>query len=174
MSSSDARRKTVKTLVGHVALVGALALGGCAAEAPPPVEPPDTRAADEAAIRAALDEWVAAAEAKDAERFASFYTEDGILMLEQAPDAVGMAALKEDTAGMMGDPHFSLSFAPDEVVVARSGDLAYDVGSYTLTVSDPAGDPMTIKGRYVDVWKKDASGQWKVVVDAPVSDPPEE
>jgi ketosteroid isomerase-like protein len=75
---------------------------------------------------------------------------------------------------MMGDPHFSLSFAPDEVVVARSGDLAYDVGSYTLTVSDPAGDPMTIKGRYVDVWKKDASGQWKVVVDAPVSDPPEE
>ena len=48
------------------------------------------------------------------------------------------------------------------------------LGSYTLTVSDPAGDPMTIKGRYVDVWKKDASGQWKVAVDAPVSDPPAE
>jgi ketosteroid isomerase-like protein len=174
MSSSDARRKTLSTLVRNVALLGALALAGCATEAPAPVEPPDNRAADEAAIRAALDEWAAAAQAKDAQKFASFYAADGILMLEQAPDAVGMAALKEDTAGMMGDPNFSLSFAPDELVVARSGDLAYDVGSYTLTVSDPAGDPMTIKGRYVDVWKKDASGQWKVAVDAPVSDPPAE
>jgi uncharacterized protein (TIGR02246 family) len=164
----------MKTLSRHLALIGALAVAGCVTEAPPPAEPPDNRAADEAALRAALEEWSAAAQEKDAAKFASFYTEDGILMLENAPDAHGMAALEADTTGMMSDPNFSLSFAPDTVVVARSGDLAYDIGSYTLTMSDPEGNPVTQKGQYVDVWRKNAAGEWKVAVDAPVSDPPEE
>ena len=60
------------------------------------------------------------------------------------------------------------------MVVARSGDLAYDNGSYALTMSDPEGNPVTQKGHYVDVWRKNAAGGWKVAVDAPVSDPPEE
>jgi ketosteroid isomerase-like protein len=75
---------------------------------------------------------------------------------------------------MMQDPNFTLSFAADKVQVARSGDLAYETGSYTLTMSDPEGKPTTQKGHYVDIWKKDPSGGWKVAVDAPVSDPPEE
>lgn len=164
----------MKILVRNVALVGALALVGCAAEAPPPAEPPDTRAEDAAAIRAAVEEWSAAAEAKDAEKFASFYADDGVLLLEAAPDARGMAALREGIAGMMRDPNFSLSFAADEVVVARSGDLAYETGTYALAMSGPDGDPVAQRGHYVDVWRKNAQGEWKVVVDAPVSDPPEE
>jgi ketosteroid isomerase-like protein len=158
----------------HVAFIGALALAGCVAEAPAPAVPPDNRAADEAALRAALKQWAAAAEAKDAATFASFYANEGILMLENAPDARGMPALKEGTSGMMSDPNFSLSFGPDEVVVARSGDLAYDIGSYSLTMSGPDGTAVTQKGHYVDVWTKNAVGEWKVAVDAPVSDPPEE
>ncbi|MCG6921896.1 MAG: DUF4440 domain-containing protein [Acidobacteria bacterium] len=157
----------------HVALIGALALAGCVAEAPAPAAPPDNRAADEAALRAALKQWAAAAEAKDAAKFASFYADEGILLLENAPDARGMAALKEGVSGMMSDPNFSLSFAPDEVVVARSGDLAYDIGSYSLTMSGPDGNAVSQNGQYVDVWRKNAVGEWKVAVDAPVSDPPE-
>ena len=75
---------------------------------------------------------------------------------------------------MMEDPHFDLSFATDKVEVARSGDIAYDVGSYALTMSDPEGKPVTQKGRYVVVWKKATDGTWKVAVDAVVSDPPDE
>jgi ketosteroid isomerase-like protein len=74
----------------------------------------------------------------------------------------------------MQDPNFALSFAADEVVVERSGDLAYETGAYTLTMSAPDGEPATQKGHYVDVWKKNDQGEWKVAVDAPVSDPPEE
>jgi uncharacterized protein (TIGR02246 family) len=160
--------------IRHVAMIGALAVAGCAAEAPPPPEPPDNRAADEAAIHAAVKEWSAAAQAKDAEKFASFYTEDGILMVAEGPDVYGIAALREGMAGMMQDPHFDLSFAADKVEAARSGDLAYETGSYSLTMSDPEGNPATQKGHYVDVWKKNAAGEWKVAVDAPVSDPPQE
>jgi uncharacterized protein (TIGR02246 family) len=164
----------MKVLGAEIVLLGALALAGCAAEVPPAAEPPDTRAADEASIRALVDEWSAAAQAKDAEKFVSFYADDAVLMVESAPDVHGIAALREGFEGMMQDPHFDLSFATDDVVVARAGDLAYELGSYGLTVSDPEGNPAARKGHYVVVWKKQADGSWKAAVDVPVSDPPEE
>ena len=154
-----------------VALLGVLALVGCAQ---PPAAPPDTRADDEAAIRALVNEWSIAADVKDAERFASFYADDATVMVEGMPDIHGMAALREGFTAMMKDPSFSLSFAAEDVVVARSGDLAYETGSYSLTTSGPDGKPTTQKGHYVDVWRKNAQSEWKVVLDVPVSDPPEE
>ena len=156
----------------HIVLVAGLTFTACAERSTP--EQPDTRAADEAVIHAAVKAWSAAAEAKDAESFARVYAEDAVLMLEDAPDMRGMAAIREGIEGMMQDPNFDLSFEADNVVVARSGDLAYETGTYTLTMSDPEEKPATEKGHYVVVWHKQANGGWKVVLDAPVSDPPQE
>ncbi len=152
------------------ALITAVLLSGCAPQPAP--EPPDTRADDEAAIRAAIMEWSAAAGARDVEKFMAFYAGDAILMLEDAPDLHGTAAIREALTGMMQDPHFALSFAASDVVVARSGDLAYEMGTYSLTLSGPDGNPGVETGAYVVVWQKQADGAWKVVLDAPVSDPP--
>jgi uncharacterized protein (TIGR02246 family) len=152
-----------------LALVAVCALAGCA-QAPAP-EPPDTRAADEAAIRAAIEEWRAAAQAKDADKFVSFYTGDAVVMMEDAPDLRGIDALRGGIGGMMQDPNFALAFEAVEVVVARSGDLAYETGTYTMTMSDPQQKPATEIGHYVVVWRKQPDGAWKVVVDVPVSDP---
>ena len=89
----------MKKISRHIAVIGALALAGCAAEAPPPAEPPDTRAADEAAIHAAIKEWSASAQAKDAAKFASFYTADGILMMDKMANLQGPAAIEEALGG---------------------------------------------------------------------------
>jgi len=153
-------------------LAGILALAGCTQPAQPPAAPPDTRAADEAAIHAAVTEWSASAQAKDPDKFCSFYAEDAVVMLEDAPDISGKPAIREAIGGMMQDPNFSLSFVADRVVVARSGDLAYETGTYALTLSDAKKRPSTEKGNYVVVWQKQADGAWKVVRDVPVSDPP--
>lgn len=156
------------------ALAVAVSLAGCAQPAPPPapVEPPDTRAADEAAIRAASKDWAAAAAAKDAEKFASFYAEGATVILEAAPDVQGVPAIREMLTAMMQDANFALSFETTKVEVARSGDLAYELGTYTMTVTDPkTKKPATQKGAGVVVWKK-VGGQWKALVDVPVSDPP--
>ena len=163
--------KTMLTRFG--ALVVALSLGGCAQPPPPqPVEPPDTRAADEVAIRAASKNWAAAAQAKDAEKYVSFYADDATLMMEAAPDVKGVAALREAVSGMMQDPNFALSFETTAVEVARSSDLAYELSTYSLEVSDPkTKKPDTQKGNGVTVWKK-LCGSWKVQLDVPVSDPP--
>jgi uncharacterized protein (TIGR02246 family) len=150
-------------------LVAALTIVACAQQ---PAAPPDTRAADEAAIRAAVKEWSAAAQAKNAAKFASFYAEDGVIMLAGAPDISGMAAIREGLAGMMQDPAFSLSFAAETVVVARSGDLAYETGSYAMSMTGPDGKPAPEQGHYIVVWRKQADGTWKVAADVPVSDPP--
>ncbi len=150
-----------------------MTLAGCAQPAQaPPTPPPDTRAADEAVIRAAVKEWSAAAQAKDAEKFASYYADDAVLMLEGSPDFTGKSAIREAAGGMMQDPNFSLSFEADRVTVARSGDLAYETGTYSLTMSDPKKKPSTVNGHYVVVWEKQADGSWKAVRDVPVSDPP--
>ena len=155
-------------------LVGAAALVACAGQpAPEPTPTPDTRAADEAALRATIRDWAAAAQAKDAGKFVSVYAEDAVVMLANAPDMKGIAAIREGVPGMMQDPAFALSFEPDNVVVARSGDLAYETGPYSMTMTGPGKKPSTEKGRYVTVWRKQADGTWKVAVDAPVSDPPE-
>jgi uncharacterized protein (TIGR02246 family) len=152
-----------------------LTLAACAQpqQAPPPTSAPDTRAADEAAIRAAVKDWSAAAQAKDPEKFSSFYADDATVMLANSPDFSGKAAIREAIGGMMQDPNFALSFENDKVVVSRSGDLAYETGTYTMTMSDPKKKPATEKGHYVVVWQKPADGTWKAVVDSPVSDPAE-
>lgn len=159
--------------VGRLAiLVCALSIASCADRPQPmPAQAPDTRAADEAVIRAAIKEWAAAGRAKDAAKFVSFYADDAVVMMEDAPDIHGLAAIREAIPAMMQDPSFALSFEPDSVVVARSGDLAYETGSYAMTMTGPAKAPATETGHYVVVWQKQSDGAWKVALDVPVSDP---
>jgi uncharacterized protein (TIGR02246 family) len=157
----------MKSLTRPIALVFVLVLATCA------LAVADTPNADEAAIRAALESWSAASKAKDAEAFASVYAPDAVLMLEGAPDLRGREAILAGIGGMMQDPNFSLTFEADQVVVAGSGDLAYETGTYGLTMSDPEGKPAPQHGHYVVVWQKQSDGGWKVVLDVPVSDPPE-
>jgi len=67
----------MRTLLRAGLLVGALALAmaGCAqGPAPAPSAPPDTQAPDETALPATIKAWAAAARAKDAAKFVSFYT----------------------------------------------------------------------------------------------------
>lgn len=53
-----------------------------------------------------------------------------------------------------------------KVEVARSGDFAYSTGTYAI--ANPAID----KGKFVDVWKKQADGSWKAAADVINSDLP--
>ncbi len=49
---------------------------------------------------------------------------------------------------------------------AKSGDLGYTYGRYSLSAADPNGDPE--RGHYVRVWTRTRSGQWKLAVDVNV------
>ena len=75
---------------------------------------------------------------------------------------------------MMKDPAFALSFETKFIEVARSGDLAYELGTFTMTSSDPNTEkPVVTKGQGLTVWKKQPDGSCKAHIDVPVSGPPE-
>lgn len=54
-----------------------------------PAQQPDTRAADETAIRAAVIEWSKAAQAKDVNKAVSFYADDAIQFVDKGPLVTG-------------------------------------------------------------------------------------
>src|SRR5215470_5416413 len=131
-----------------------------------PAAPPDTRAADESTIRGLDADWTKAAAAKDAAKTASFYADNGSLFAPGAPAATGREAVQKTWEALMAMPGYALNFGPTKIEVARNGDFAYDIGNYELTTNDKKGKPQTAKCKYLVVWQKQPSGDWKVLVDS--------
>ena len=146
----------------------ALFLSGCN-QAPPPA--PDTREADAKAIRDGEDAWAKDWAAKDLNKLVSHYADDAALLVPEMPLVKGRAAITTAFTDMMKDPNMTLSFAPTSVDVAKSGELGYSQGTYSLTVTDSKSKKVvTEKGKYITVYKKQADGSWKAVADMNNSD----
>ncbi len=145
-------------LVGLAAIVV-----GCQPQPPP--EPPDTRAADEAAIRAASSAWMQAVSAKDLDKMMSFLAADAQGLYSGSEPVIGQEAIRESWSKEMEDPNYALSWETTKVKVARLSDLAYEMGTYEETRSDARKRPQTTKGKYLTIWEKQADGTWKVTVD---------
>ena len=142
-------------------------LAGCAAPQA------DTHDADVKAIKDTETAWVADAATKDPAKFAAHYTDDASVLLPNEAVINGKDAITAGMKPMMADPNFALQFQPTKVDVAKSGDLGYTQGTYTMTMTDPkTKQPMTDKGKYVTVYKKQADGSWKAVSDILNSDLP--
>ena len=156
-----ARRLMLKS--SSLALCGCLALLLLASACTQPA-PPDTRAADEAAIRDADAQWSKTAASGDSEGTVAYYADDASVLAPNAPIASGKPAIHAVWASLIG-PGTSISWLANKVEVARSSDLAYIEGTYQLTMKDPQGNPVNDKGKFVEVWKKQADGKWKVVAD---------
>lgn len=124
----------------------------------------DTRAGDEAAIRAATREWNAAEAAKDLEKCISFYAEDGERLATGSPVIRGTAALRNEWQKYLSSPG-TFQWSTSKVEVSSSGDLAYETGRFVLKTIDKNGQPATTYGKYVCVWKRQNDGKWKVVAD---------
>src|SRR6185295_16311373 len=120
--------------------------------------PPDNRDADLKALRDLEVQWVKDIATKDVEKFASYYTDDASLLATGA-SANGKDAIRAMLKGMLSDPNFSLTFQGTRAEVAKSGELGFTQGTYSMTFSNPeTQQPMTDKGKYVTVFKKLADG----------------
>jgi ketosteroid isomerase-like protein len=64
------------------------------------------------------------------------------------------------------DSNVRLTWAPDRIEVARSGDLAYSFGKYVYTLADSIGNPgEPSTGYFCTIWKRQDDGSWKFVFD---------
>jgi len=151
------RRRVPMQKAGMFLAILALAASGCAQRVD--VE------AEAAAIRQATDvEWLAAWQAKNLERWVSFYTDDAVLLPPNAPILIGKEAIRAVVSKVLSSPGYAGSWHTTKIEVARSGDLAYSYGTEETTVNDAEGKPVTDQEKWVAVWKKQADGSWKCAV----------
>src|SRR3984893_17884705 len=137
-----------------------------------PSAPVDNRAADAAAIQVLDEQWSATAARKDLTGTVAFYADDAALLPPNAPIATDRKAIRESWAALLG-PNTAVSWKVSKVEVAKSGELGYLYGTYSLSIQDPkGGPPVRDTGKLVEIWKKQADGKWKCIVDTYNSDLP--
>jgi ketosteroid isomerase-like protein len=142
-----------------------LLAAGCNRQAPV-----DTKAAEQA-VRDADAQWSKDAAARDLAGVLSFYADDAIVLPPNEAMINTKQAIHDEWAAMLV-PGFDLSWTAGKVEAASSGDLMYETGTYTLQMKDAKGNPVTDKGKVLQVWKKQADGSWKAVADMWSSDLP--
>jgi uncharacterized protein (TIGR02246 family) len=137
----------------------------CAEQTAQKPAPPDTRKTDEAAIRAASADWSKASQARDLDKATSYYADDAIFFVNNGAMVKGKDAIKMAWKSELATPGPGLTFDTTYVEVARSGDIAYEHGTYDEKTEVAKGKVKDEKGKYVVVWKKQADGSWKAVAD---------
>jgi len=125
--------------------------------------------ADLASIRATDAAWVELATAgKFGELVKRCYVEDAMLLPPNGPVAKGRAAI--EAALKTWPPMKDLVLQADEVV--GGGDMAYGRGMYRATFLPPGGTPISEKGKFLVIWRKDHDGEWRMARDSFNSDLP--
>ena len=97
------------------------------------------------------------------EAFLAFAAEDVVLERNNRL-VIGREAMRESFEGSPSEKA-SLSWTPDFVDVASSGDLGYTYGKYTYTLIDSLGNENVLEGIFHTVWKRQKDGSWRFVWD---------
>jgi Ketosteroid isomerase homolog len=93
----------------------------------------------------------------DADSISLMYTEDAELFIPGAPVLEGVQAIHEAWQKIVGSGGNTLCTVVREV--QESGDLAYDTGHFTA--SAPNGSVLNA-GKWIVIWKRQSTGQWKI------------
>ncbi len=142
---------------------GAALAAGCAR---PAAEAPKVDLAAEAqAVRDRSAAWLQMAQSRDAAGIAnSVYAANAVTLFDGniSHGAAEIQARME--AENAATPSSSIVWSTTDVQVAGSGDLAYELGTFTFD-ADGAGEGAATSGEFVTVWTK-SDGSWRAVADA--------
>ena len=95
--------------------------------------------------------------------FAQFLEEDGMQLPSGAMPILGRDNVVE---AMKAGPEFELDWDPKHAESSASCDLGWTWGTYEATFPDSTGALLVSRGKYVNVWRRNADGNWRVVIDA--------
>lgn len=127
--------------------------------------PPDESAAGAAAMAKADEAWAAAAASKSADAWVAYYSDDVIVLAPNAKRIDGKADARKMIDGLFQMPDVQISWKANKVEVAKSGDIGYIVAAYQMSWTDAKMGKMNEVGKATEVWRKQADGSWKCIVD---------
>jgi ketosteroid isomerase-like protein len=127
-----------------------------------PLPTPAELAANAAEVQAAEIAFAQTMADRKLDRFADFVAEDAVF--NGGKPHIGKAAVLAAWKAFFDGPHAPFSWAPDAVAAAADGRTAISTG----LARDAAGKAIS---RFTTIWRKDADGRWRVVVDQGVDAP---
>jgi uncharacterized protein (TIGR02246 family) len=114
-------------------------------------------------------QYAAAANRGDAAAVANLYTKDALYLVPNGETVKGRNAIQSTAQEMIDAGMKNLKFS--SVVHEVDGDLAYHVGKLSMDIPTGAGIHRE-KGKFVDIYKRQDDGSWKIQVTIYNSDLP--
>lgn len=94
--------------------------------------------------------------------FLAMFDSAGVMLTSNQMPVEGHQAISRLLANS-NDSSFVLTWEPTFEKVAVSGELGYSYGIFTVT--DKTTRKKTGEGTYTTIWQKNASGEWKAMLD---------
>ena len=117
---------------------------------------------EEKTIRKLTTDWFADEIRRDMEASLSYLAPNAVIQTEGAPTINGIAAMRSFYEEFFKIPYADVVMEPRTVVVAASGDLAYDIGPWKVVFEGEDGRTEA-PGKSTIIWRK-FNGQWKCVL----------
>jgi uncharacterized protein (TIGR02246 family) len=115
----------------------------------------------EAAVRRLTQEWVLACNTRQLEELMELYAADALVLRSNLPPIRGAVAVREFFFASLEAGLGEVALDPMRVEVL--GDLAHEVGRYSALVPGTVGKRREERGKYLWVFAKQSSGDWKLV-----------
>jgi uncharacterized protein (TIGR02246 family) len=122
----------------------------------------------EAAVRRLTQEWVLACNTRQLDELTELYAADALVLRSNLPPIRGAMAVREFFFASLEAGLGEVALDPMRVEV--SGDLAHEVGRYSALVPGTAGKRREERGKYLWVFAKQTSGDWKLASECWSSD----
>lgn len=126
---------------------------------------------EEQTIRKVDVAWSHALQSKDLDKILSNYAEDASFLPPDEPIVRGRENIRQWFARRVAMPGYSARFTPTKIFVAKSGDMAYELGTFRVTLDDGSGKPVEYSGKHLVTWEK-VCGRWKVAAESINRDAP--
>lgn len=155
-SEKIAMRRTASFAV-FALLLGWSSLGLAASDSPAAKVAPSEKAKVEAATKDFHD----ALRANELERFMHYVADDVVFMPPGEAPSRGKEAVRAWMVAFLGQYRTTTLTLADREVFVGDG-FAVELGTYDWGLAPTAGGAATVdRGNYMQVWTKDASGQWR-------------
>lgn len=105
----------------------------------------------------------------DAQGFADLFTVDGQVFNPGIPVVDGRESILRDRQELFFRAKV-LSGVIRTDHLEQSGDLAYELGRFSYTLSIDGQPGRIVEGKYITIWKRGQDGQWRYRVDAGLPD----